>query len=171
MLDNRIDLDGFDVLELGCGTGLSGIFCALQTRLKHVFLTDYCENIVTNARINISHNNRDTNASAHILDWTNPSLVDHKLFMKKFDRIIATDICYDVESSILASKTLEHCCAQHGQVFVVLPVRYKFGLEMKTFENSMQSLSFSREIFEPHSFIDADTGEVDIFHFYTYRRQ
>ena len=72
------DQPGFDILELGAGTGLAGLSAASLWRLD-VFLTDL-PSILPGLAANIQLNhpllqNRSTTASCGSLDWTTPSSI------------------------------------------------------------------------------------------------
>jgi predicted nicotinamide N-methyase len=81
---------GVSVLELGCGTGLVGIAAAKAGAC--VTLTDYNQEALAFARMNVTANLRDNqraNVIVSSLDWRTPPGV------ARFDLILGADILYD----------------------------------------------------------------------------
>ncbi|KAJ8324744.1 hypothetical protein O5D80_006982 [Batrachochytrium dendrobatidis] len=69
MIDQKvIDVAGQNVLELGCGTGLSGLVAA-RSGAKLVVLTDYHPVVLSNVERNVEANNVESNAKVVKLDW------------------------------------------------------------------------------------------------------
>jgi predicted nicotinamide N-methyase len=167
-----------NVLELGCGTGLSGIYCAKKTKLKNIYITDYLKDIVENVDVNIRKNGVDKKANACLLNWENPDVIrdlnDGSIECEKFDRIIASDICYDVSSTLSATITLSHWLRRDGFAYIVLPVRRLFEKEMYAFESAMQKLPLkllSTEIIDIRNGpAQAFSDEDESFKFYTYKK-
>jgi len=56
ILNNLPDIQGKDILDMGCGTGIIGIYCALNGARK-VVAVDVDKNAVENTRENIKRNN------------------------------------------------------------------------------------------------------------------
>lgn len=81
---------GANVLELGCGLGLSGI--AAATAGAVVTMTDYDDDALRCARLNTQRNlSPDCQSRVEIgrLDWRGPALA------KKFDLVLGADIVYE----------------------------------------------------------------------------
>lgn len=70
-----------DVLELGCGTGLSGIFCA-RFGARSVLMTDYNQTVLETVSENAKSNHL-TNVAIQRLDW-------HELLEDRMDETSST---------------------------------------------------------------------------------
>ncbi|HEC32414.1 MAG TPA: methyltransferase domain-containing protein [Deltaproteobacteria bacterium] len=80
-------MSGASVLELGAGTGVTGLFMAAWG--NRVLLTDNSEDALLFARANIYLNDLQSNADVKLLDWTNPDLD------RQFDYIVGSEIVHD----------------------------------------------------------------------------
>ena len=57
------------MLELGCGTGLTGII-ACKTGVQSILMTDYHDRVIENAKINLNANGVSSSlATVKNLDW------------------------------------------------------------------------------------------------------
>lgn len=174
------------MLELGCGTGLAGIYAAKQTQLVKLYQTDYITTILLNTMKNIALNEVG-NAQVLKLNWNHPEIVnvpmknqDSKVNLEKFERIIASDVCYEFDSCKVLAKTINFYLRTGGKCFIVLPKRKLFDKEIKEFENQMriQDLELlSREsVCLSDSFLlklDPSTEESDtheLFYSYTFTK-
>ena len=86
-------------LELGCGTGLAGLYCAsLDGVVDHVTLSDFCPTVERLARGNIARNQLQERASFVRLDWR-WVLEEHPLPWPRgtFDLLLACDVAYELE--------------------------------------------------------------------------
>jgi predicted nicotinamide N-methyase len=113
---NITSFAGKDILELGCGTGLSGIFCA-KFGARSVLMTDYNDKVLETVAINASRNDLKHVTIKH-LDWTellktnNSSvLLEHDI--APFDTIIGSDIVYDPEHATIVPKILNLLLSQN----------------------------------------------------------
>jgi predicted nicotinamide N-methyase len=124
-----------NVLELGCGTGLAGLACALKGA-KTTFLTDYDSTILENASRNAAANNLLEVVSVCKLDWRNCS---HDTIKSTcFDIIIAADCIYDMEHSVLVPKVAKmYLGSPDGRFHVLLPCRSRFQKEQELFDIHM----------------------------------
>ena len=77
---------GKEILELGCGVGLSGITAALQG--AEVTITDYQPDALRLAEMNWPMN-LDYSPRSILMDWRSPNID------QKFETIIASDVVYE----------------------------------------------------------------------------
>ena len=96
-----------DIIELGCGTGLSGIFCAVFGA-KSVLMTDYNDTVLETVATNVERNRISHIVSTKRLDWlelieqhhSNPS------FTPSYDTIVGSDIVYDPDHAEVVPRLL-----------------------------------------------------------------
>ena len=81
------------ILELGSGTGLSGIAVTKSTKTKEVILTDSSESALDLCRHNCQANHLSAVVQVEELSW-GKRLTAHK----DFDTVLATDVLYDISS-------------------------------------------------------------------------
>jgi predicted nicotinamide N-methyase len=101
---------GKDILELGCGTGLSGIFCA-KFGARSVVMTDYNETVLETVALNASRNALP-NVTFRRLDWVeligqNSTAETQMSEIQPFDTIIGSDIVYDPEHAEVVPKVID----------------------------------------------------------------
>jgi predicted nicotinamide N-methyase len=89
------------VLELGSGTGLSGIAVALQNATKQIILTDSSESVLKLCKQNCELNKVTEQVAVQELHWGS-TLEQTKLF----DTVFATDVLYDIGSWLPLLKTV-----------------------------------------------------------------
>jgi len=125
------------VLELGCGTGLSGLMCA-KLNPKHVILSDFDEVVIDNAKRNIEVNDSSHNMSTYQVDWNdymdinpeevleflknnNVELDEEGRFLYKekriykpytFNTVIAADVLYDFKHAYMVPKVINYFLEQ-----------------------------------------------------------
>lgn len=89
---------GKSILELGCGTGLSGITLLKHVNLscQEVVMTDSCADVVLLCQTNCTRNLDPTDTRWRVLElaWGSQS---HQ-WNEEFDTILATDVLYDIRS-------------------------------------------------------------------------
>jgi len=121
------------ILELGCGTGLSGLMCA-KLNPKHVVLSDFDEVVIENAKKNIEINESSHNMSTYQVDWNDymdiepEEVVDYlnnneveldedgKFMYKQrriykpytFNTVIAADVLYDFKHAYMVPKVINY---------------------------------------------------------------
>jgi predicted nicotinamide N-methyase len=109
-----VDLQGLQVLELGCGMGLAGIVAGRKGGL--VTLTDYEADALMFARYNALHNRCQHTIVRH-LDWQTPTL------SQAYAVLIASDILYERANFLPLLHLLQRALASHGHFIVAEPNR------------------------------------------------
>lgn len=149
---------GKDVLELGCGTGLSGIFCA-KFGARSVLMTDYNETVLETVAANGTRNDLP-NLAFKRLDWldllrqkdaSETSLID----WPTFDAIIGSDIVYDPEHADIVPKVLDILLAHndHARAYIAVGPRP----ESARFRNIMTSdHNFEEVVHQEPIFVDVE---------------
>jgi predicted nicotinamide N-methyase len=111
------DLQGADLLELGCGLGLAGI--AAATAGARVTMTDYDQDALMFARWN-ALTNLDATAMERVsiapLDWREPPV-------RLYDRIIGADIVYERRHFAPLLSFFEAALKPAGSVLLTEPDR------------------------------------------------
>ncbi|KAJ3125401.1 kinetochore-associated Ndc80 complex subunit spc25 [Nowakowskiella sp. JEL0407] len=151
------------VLELGCGTSLAGLTASHpSTGAKCVWLTDYLDEIIENCHQAIELNktsgiSNDT-VFAQKLDWfsinkSNESpTIENKRNLRPnlFDVIIAADVCYEKDLSMMLPKVFAKYLKFGNVVDIDCPKVYvvvqdrgeKFFEELEIFESGMSAEGF-----------------------------
>ena len=112
------------VLELGSGTGLVGMVCAIQG--FKTYLTDLPE-IVPNLRDNINLNGID--CVAHELDWCNPASFIEAFGPITFETIVVSDPIYSSHHPQWVVNMIKQFLKPDGRVMIQLPLRRGFEAE------------------------------------------
>ncbi|TPX48654.1 hypothetical protein SeLEV6574_g01924 [Synchytrium endobioticum] len=133
LANQTINVNDKSVLELGCGTALSGLSAARFQYPRRVVLTDYHDAVLENARVNIRLNSCSDVASVKKLDWRDPPLD-----MPVFDTIIAADCIFEVEHACLVPVIAKRYLKPDGVFEVLLPLREKYKQEVSAFESNMR---------------------------------
>ena len=143
---------GFDILELGAGTGLVGISAAALWR-RDVLLTDLppiLPGLAANIQLNhpVLHQTH-TAASCGSLDWTSPSSLqfhDTKLVIKpgtstRPSLILAADTFYDPDHPELITNTVRTWLATHPDARAVFcyPLRFAYFDHIRDFWTLMEA--------------------------------
>lgn len=143
-------MDGKEVLELGCGTGLASILCC-KMGAKRVIMTDYQSKVLANAEYNCQQNGCQQVVIPMPLDWNVGKAAryvwkkyakadeawNRETIQSQFELIIAGDIVYDAQHGEMHSILIEALLAQGGTFHVVLPgTAYRSGIE--EFELAME---------------------------------
>ena len=94
----RETFQGKSILELGCGTGLSGITLLKDMNLscREVVMTDCCEDVIHLCQTNCTQNLDPTDTRWRVLTLTWG--LQSQQWNQEFDTVLATDILYDIES-------------------------------------------------------------------------
>ncbi len=124
----RAKLAGKRVLELGSGTGLLGISCALSGA-SSVVVTDL-PYVLPLIEKNVNSAVVQETVAVFEWDWNNPRPVfDSEL---PFDVIVAADVVYDpekLESCNSAIRAASDVCAEGGWIYVALSYRSQLESE------------------------------------------
>lgn len=134
-----------NVLELGAGTGLSGLAYALSHKEANVTLTDLpeiVENLIFNIDSNLEQHNYEypkDNINASVLDWT-----DHSTFHGRsiFDCIIVADPIYSENHPRWLVDTLKVFLKQNGFLYLCIPIRDKYSHERDELWNRLKEAGF-----------------------------
>lgn len=113
-----------NVLELGSGTGLVGMACAL--RGFDTYLTDLPE-IVPNLLDNVKLN--DIKATVFELDWCNPQSFKDKFGDITFETIVVSDPIYSSQHPQWVVNMINQFLKSKGKVLIQIPIRHNFGPE------------------------------------------
>jgi predicted nicotinamide N-methyase len=146
------------VLELGSGTGLSGIVAA---KLGHTICVTDLPEIIDNLRVNVELNCfNDEKIAAEVLDWMDPSGFPYS--DESFASILIADPIYspahprmvcDMVAKYLSRK-------EDSQVCVQLPLRAKYEHEREVFYQLLESTGLQRLRYEVETGAD-DFGEME----------
>ncbi len=109
------------VLELGCGLGLTGIVAGSLG--LNVTLTDYDEDALAFAEHNASLNQVQT-ASFRILDWSLPaSELAQTMAGRRFDLVLAADALYEARNHAPVARCIAALLAPQGAAWLSDPGR------------------------------------------------
>ena len=114
------DLEGADVLELGCGLGLPGMIARKQG--ARVRLTDHVPDALRFAELHVL-SNLGTDAGFALLDWTHPPFDQPPA-----DILIASDLIYEEQLCEPLLAAMENLLAPGGTLFLSEPGRPVAGL-------------------------------------------
>lgn len=139
-LSKNVSLEGKRVLELGCGHGIPGIYCA-NAGAREVVFQDYNEEVLCHVTMtNFERNCEGKNSRFYSGGWGDFSQLG------KFDIILTADTIYQVEcydSLLMAiSSTLDN----NGECYVACKAFY-FGVGggTESFTQAAQSKGFNVE--------------------------
>ena len=130
------DLTEKSVLEIGCGTGITGIITRyFQANATYCF-TDYHSSTLENAKTNCEFNNLVGSASFKLLDMLqeNPDETSAHL-------IVGSDILYDESLAVGIVRFLEHPNVEFEEALIVSTIRTE-----KTYDVFIESLRRSRKL-------------------------
>ncbi|XP_022096783.1 histidine protein methyltransferase 1 homolog isoform X2 [Acanthaster planci] len=146
----ELPLENKDILELGCGAGLPGIY-ALKRAAAAVHFQDYNEEVIEHMTIpNVALNQSDKAPTSQDLrffsgDW---SLVQEKIVSAhpdaKYDVILTSETIYSLESHDKLYKILRALLRRDGVVYIAAKTHY-FGVGGGT--RSFQDVVRQREEF------------------------
>ncbi len=103
------------VIELGAGTGLCGLTCAMQG-CRSVLLTDLPINVPLMQR-SVSHNGAERTAQVRALDWRENTTDE---FVARFDLVVMADVVYCCNHELFEHlvSTVLRCVGKEGQVWL-----------------------------------------------------
>jgi predicted nicotinamide N-methyase len=105
-----------EIIELGSGTGLSGISVSKVFRIKRMLLTDASISALELCQLNCTKNKVTMNTvKVEKLCWGEPTLPSLSL---AFDTVLATDVIYDIKAWDLLLKTAYTSLKDQG-IFVL----------------------------------------------------
>lgn len=131
----NLDLWGKDVMDLGCGIGLTGI--AAHKKGARVYFADYFSQAIEIAAINAKKNGCEGQEFG-LLDWRNAN------FVRQFDCVLASDILYEERNHEPIWALLKRCVVPGGFAVISDPKRPP---SQKFFEKA-QNHSFMLEKWE-----------------------
>ncbi len=124
-------------LELGCGTGLAGLYCAgLEGVVGHVYLSDYCPTVERLAQANITRNALQDRASFVHLDWGWVKDGTPLPWARgSMDLILACD--EEEDGGRCLPRVVEALLAPGGVFLLVVPLRPNYRQELGLFDAGM----------------------------------
>lgn len=126
-----INWDGKHVLELGCGSGLPGIFCF--SRGAQVHFQDYNVEVIDNVTIpnvllNVPESQTPTETRFFSGDWSSfRSLAEAKGLGQYYDIIVTSETIYNVSNQQKLLSVFDTCLTSTGQIFLAAKSHY-FGV-------------------------------------------
>lgn len=111
---NQDDLNGLEVLELGCGLGIAGLVAA--KRGAHVTLTDIDTDALAFARYNAQLNNLSP-IHTEPFDWRSTTKIG------TFDRILAADVIYETRWLDPVATVIKRLLKPNGKAIIAEPGR------------------------------------------------
>ncbi|KYQ88745.1 hypothetical protein DLAC_10775 [Tieghemostelium lacteum] len=115
LIDNNTNLTGKNVLEIGCGHGLPGIYC--QKKGSNVTFQDYNDEVLLNLtfgnfKINCNDHRQSLDRCRFISgDWKH---VDKLLGKEKYDLILTSDTLYNINSFLKLHNLIVNHLAVNG---------------------------------------------------------
>ncbi|KND03524.1 uncharacterized protein SPPG_01005 [Spizellomyces punctatus DAOM BR117] len=132
-----------NILELGCGTGLTSILAAMVLPpTTHITATDFHPIILETALKNARLNNVEERVSFQVLDWNNPPT--HSQFIST---VLAADVIYAPEHARILPKVIHtifvnSLSAEPKQAVIVNRIRPQFFSAISDFEKNMEAFGF-----------------------------
>jgi predicted nicotinamide N-methyase len=114
ILKKNIFFKNEEVLEIGCGLGISGMSAAILG--GNVLLTDYQEDALRFSELNWMVNLNIVPATA-LMDWRFPNI------QKQFDVILASDVVYEKRLFSPVCNTFEQLLKPAGRIYLSEPDR------------------------------------------------
>jgi predicted nicotinamide N-methyase len=145
------DLHGLQVLELGCGLGLTGIVASRKGAA--VTLTDYEADALAFARYNALQNDCKEATVRH-LDWHAPALTE------AYALIIASDVLYERANFQPILHILQTALAPNGRFLLAEPNRPI----ARDFFRLLRDHEFRYERTTAHVEVNSDPHEVSIYY-------
>ncbi|CAO3631301.1 unnamed protein product [Cunninghamella blakesleeana] len=162
------DIKTRPVLELGTGTGLTGIICE-KLGAPEVILTDYHDNVLDNAKINVQLNEcSSSTCQLKKLDFIEfaKSTSNNEWDNKKYSIVIASDLLYEMDHAeylpIAVEKLMEN------DFYFLIPLRDTHWNEVNRFEEKMIQVGLHQRI-KQDTVLQEDEGVVK-YRYYEYSR-
>jgi len=146
-----VDLQGIEVLELGCGLGLVGIVACRKGGV--VTLTDYEADALTFARYNL-YRNRCQQAIVRHLDWHRPQL------RQTYGLVVASDVLYERTNFQAVLHLLQLALEREGSFVLAEPNRPV----ARDFFRLLRDHGFQYERSTVSSGITGEPVDVSIYH-------
>lgn len=121
----KSNYEAINILELGTGCGLAGIWVASMVQNCQVLMTDLPEaQDIARRNLSVMKCADRSTAEFNILDWEKP--LPHAIAILSFAMIIITDCTYNSDSSPALVKTLSAVAdnSPYAVVFVAMKVRH-----------------------------------------------
>ncbi|KAJ3361923.1 hypothetical protein GGF32_006800 [Allomyces javanicus] len=131
---------GARVLELGSGTGVSGLVAARFT--KNITLTDGHAGVVKVLAENAASNAPHANVAQFDWNWALQGDDRAAGFRECADVVLAADVIYEPAAVAPFAAAVKAACAKEGatEVVVVLPMRVRYANEVHLFEEAMREM-------------------------------
>eukprot|EP01117_Protostelium_nocturnum_P015885 TRINITY_DN6197_c0_g1_i1.p1 TRINITY_DN6197_c0_g1~~TRINITY_DN6197_c0_g1_i1.p1 ORF type:complete len:186 (-),score=59.03 TRINITY_DN6197_c0_g1_i1:3-560(-) len=147
IVEGIIPVEGKEILELGTGTGLSGLTCAACGARK-VVMSDYHQKVLDNVSVNIELNGMNDIAMAKKIDWREFDGKGGK-GTETYEMIVGSDINYELYHSIQVPKVVKDSLKRRSkednsaQFCVVNTLRFTtHKKEIETFNEEMKANGF-----------------------------
>lgn len=162
-----------EILELGTGTGLTGLALARTIQRTSVLLTDVAE-VEALVNRNIASNKTASGSSVQFrpLDWSDqmPSAISER----RFDLIIASDVTYNPDSSEDLVGTIATIAESSPAALVLIAMKKRHASEHVFFRlmtKSMFSIIAKTDVLAPRSTNHDDTEMAERVELFTFRKQ
>lgn len=152
MIPERIKVEGLNVVELGTGTGLVGIWASINGA-RFVWLTGGDQNVLESTRYNVTDNGCEEKTDVLLLDWGGEIPEE---IAQPIDVVLAADVVYEPEQGVLLISALNRLLMrteQKGQeisVHLVIPLRNRMQDDTQAFADALEHseywLTISREL-------------------------
>ena len=131
------DVRGKRILEIGCGTGVTGIVTCKFTEIAEYVFTDYHISTLENARSNWDLN-FDQGFSGPAVQFQILDMYDSTSQRHDTDVVVASDVLYDKELAVALVNTLENAEFRFKEAIIASTIRTRatYDLFLSTIENS-----------------------------------